>query len=251
MNPIGGVSPSSFKILSERVPLLISSRKIHPVNLLNLPEYPPWVIKVFISSTSVVVVLLLPPDPKLLRLNIHTSRKGTVASFCVFASISTNVLGVLNSWLPTSASHRHLTCSELSKAVEIISHLRHAFNYFKIWLEGKDTPMFLLPVSSLSLTEGHVFSAIQALGQSCQLLLACHSFSSGCVLARLWAGHPTKGEPNAKAIQSKSLANNIISAFMAEMWHKEWISSPNGATTRLFYPKFPLLPCSCATSQIQ
>jgi hypothetical protein len=38
--------------------------------LLNLPEHPPWAIKVFISSMPGVVVPLLPTDPKVLRLTI-------------------------------------------------------------------------------------------------------------------------------------------------------------------------------------
>jgi hypothetical protein len=81
--------------------------------------------------------------------------------------------------------------------------------------------MLFQPAPSLSLTEAHVFSAIQALGQSFLLLLACHSSSPGCVLARLWAGNPKKVEPNIEAIQSKSLAKTDISAFLAEIWHKE------------------------------
>jgi hypothetical protein len=84
--------------------------------------------------------------------------------------------------------------------------------------------MLFQPAPSLSLTEAHVFSAIQALGQSFLLLLACHSSSPGCVLARLWAGNPTKVEPNIEAIQSKSLAKTDISAFLAEIWHEEGIS---------------------------
>jgi hypothetical protein len=95
--------------------------------------------------------------------------------------------------------------------------------------------MSFQPASSL--TKAHVFSAIQALGQSCQLLLACHSSFPGCILARLWVGHPTKGEHNVEAIQSKFLAKNVISAFLAEIWHTEWISSPNGTTTRLLFPE--------------
>ena len=162
MNLTSGFSPLSFKILSERVPFLFPTRKIPPVSLLNLPEHPPWAIKVFISSMSGAVVPLLPTDHKVLRLTIQTSRKGTFASFCVVASNSTIVLDVHNSWLSTSASHRHATCSTLSKALEIISLRRHAFKYFEIWLEGTDTPILLQPASSLSLTEVHVFSAIQA-----------------------------------------------------------------------------------------
>ena len=69
------------------------------------------------------------------------------------------------------------------------------------------------------------------------VLIACHSSSPGCVLARHSAGHPTRGEPNAEAIPSKSLTKNVISAFLAEIWNKKGISSPNGATTRLFFPE--------------
>jgi hypothetical protein len=97
MNLTGGLSPSSLKILSERVPLLIPAQRIPPVNSLNLPELPPWAIKVFTSSMLGVVVPLLPTDRRVLRLTIHTSCKGTVASFCVVASNSLNVLDVCNS----------------------------------------------------------------------------------------------------------------------------------------------------------
>ena len=50
MKLIGGFSPSLFQILYERVSFLIFARKIPPVKLLNIPELPPWAIKVFISS---------------------------------------------------------------------------------------------------------------------------------------------------------------------------------------------------------
>jgi hypothetical protein len=202
-----------------------------------LPELPPWAIKVFTSSIPGVVVPLLPTDRRVLRLTIHISCKGTVASFCVVASNSLNVLDVCNSWLPTLTSYRLAICSALSKAVEIISLRRHAFNYSEICLEGKDTPTLFQPTSSLSEAEALVFSAIQALGQSCLLLLACHSSSPGCVLARLWADRPTRGDPNAEALPSKSLAAKAFSAFLTEVWNKELTSSPNGATTRLFFPE--------------
>jgi hypothetical protein len=78
-----------------------------------------------------VVVPLLPTDRKVVILTIQISRKGTFASFCVVASNSTKVLDVFNSWLPPSTSYRDATCSALSKAVEIITHRRHASNYFR------------------------------------------------------------------------------------------------------------------------
>jgi hypothetical protein len=99
--------------------------------LFNFPELPPWAIKVFISYMPGVVFPLFPTDHKVVILTIQISRKGTVASFCVVASNSTKVLDVFNSWLPPSTSYRDATCSALSKAVEIITHRRHASNYFR------------------------------------------------------------------------------------------------------------------------
>jgi hypothetical protein len=52
-----------------------------------LPELHPWAIKVFTSSMPGVVVPLLPTDRRVLRLTIHTSCKGTVASRVVIISI--------------------------------------------------------------------------------------------------------------------------------------------------------------------
>ncbi len=143
--------------------------------------------------------------------------------------------------------------------MEIISHRRHAFDYFEICLEGKDTPTLFQPASYLSLTEALVFSAIQAPVQFCQLLLACHSSSPDCVLASIWADRPTRGDPNAEALPSKSLTPKAFSAFLTEVWNKELTSSPNGATNRLFFPRSchrclapaPSLQCSDVSATVR
>ena len=124
-------------------------------------------------------------------------RKGSVASFCLVASDSTEALDVFNSYLLTSASYTYATCYALSKAVN--KSLRNIFR-------GQGNSFFISAcVFSLFSRIKCVFTAQDLDQSSCQLFLAYHPSSPCYFLVRLWAETPTKGVTtslNVRALQS-------------------------------------------------